>query len=389
MKKNKNILFYPSGHGFGHAVRQIEIMKEIFRENIEKNAAHTITARTMAPEWLFANSFSLYFDKFYGEKGGVWKNSFKYDRFTNDVGTVQKDSLNMDIEATLKNCDIFYGNFNERAKLEAEYIKSSRADIVVGDIPPVAFEAAAIAGVPAIGVTNFSWDFIYREFLEHHPGFGSVINIIESAYSKCGILLRLPYACPLPAFQNIMDVGLIARKAYLSRDEVFEKLGYDSRDFKGRKTVMISFGGFDTSGIMQNELEKLGDHIFLTTIKPAAGGRLPHNVRYIDTEAAGISFENLFEIFDVIVTKPGYGVLGDIIAAGSPCIYADRGNFAEYPYLVKMLSDHCKKAVYIEREKLLSCELGGCIEEALKPNPVFSGMPAAGAAQCAKIICGL
>jgi len=389
MKKSKNILFYPSGHGFGHAVRQIEVMKEILRANIEKNTAHKITARTMAPKWLFTNSFSLYFEKFYGERGGAWKNHFSYEPFTNDIGTVQKDSLNMDVGATLENCRAFYGNFKEKAALEAEHIKKSRADIVVGDIPPLAFEAARAAGIPSAGITNFSWDIIYREFLEEHPGFGPIINIIEDAYSKCGILLRLPYPCPLPAFRNIRDAELIARKAYLSRDEVFEKLGYRSADFKGRNTVMISFGGFDTSGIMQQELEKLDGYIFLTTIKPAAGTGLPHNARYIDTEAAGISFENLFKIFDVIVTKPGYGVLGDIIAAGSPCIYADRGNFAEYPFLIKMLERHCKKAVHIEREKLLSCELGGYIEEALKPNPCSSNMPTGGAAQCAEIICEL
>ena len=388
MKKSKNILFYPSGHGFGHAVRQIEVMKEIFRQNIENGAAHNITSRTMAPEWLFNNSFSLYFEKFYGEKGGFWKDRFKYERFTNDVGTIQKDSLNMDIEATLKNCEVFYGNFEERSKLEAEHIKNSRADIVVGDIPPIAFKAAGIAGVPAVGITNFSWDVIYREFLDEHPGFGPVINTIEKAYSKCAMLLRLPYPCPLPAFPKFEDVELIARKAYLSKSEVYEKLGCGSADFKNRKTVMISFGGFDTSGIRHHELEKLSGYDFLTTIKPGAGDSLPHNVRYIDTEAAGISFENLFRIFDVIVTKPGYGVLGDIIAADSSCIYADRGNFAEYPYLIKMLENHCKKAVHIERAKLLACELGGHIEEALKPNPGSSGMPAGGAAQCAEIICG-
>ncbi|HNY12525.1 MAG TPA: hypothetical protein PKK26_13115 [Candidatus Wallbacteria bacterium] len=385
----KNIIFYPSGHGFGHAVRQIEIMKEIFRENIEKNSDYNITVRTMAPEWLFNNSFSLYFENFYGKAGGAWKKHFKYEPFTNDVGTVQKDSLNMDIEATLKNCNAFYANFSERAKREAEHIKNCRADIVVGDIPPVAFEAAVIARIPAIGISNFSWDVIYKEFLDEYPGFRPVIDTIEKAYSKCGMLLRLPYPCPLPAFPNIRDVELIARKAYLSREAVYEKLGYDSAYFKGRKTVMISFGGFDTSGIRQRELEKLTDYRFLTTIRPESGHSLPHNVKYIDTEAAGISFENLFKIFDVIVTKPGYGVLGDIIAAKSSCIYADRGNFAEYPCLIKMLANHCKKAVYIEREKLLSCELASHIEEALEPNPGSSDMPTGGAAQCAEMICDL
>ena len=35
-------------------------------------------------------------------------------------------------------------------------------DLVVGDVPPLAFEAAAEAGVDSVAVANFSWDWIYE-----------------------------------------------------------------------------------------------------------------------------------------------------------------------------------------------------------------------------------
>ena len=34
----------------------------------------------------------------------------------------------------------------------------------MGDIPPLAFAAAAAAGVPAIALCNFTWDWIYGAY---------------------------------------------------------------------------------------------------------------------------------------------------------------------------------------------------------------------------------
>ena len=384
---DKTILFYPSGHGFGHAVRQIEIIKEIFKYNIENGSRHRVIVRTMAPEWILRKSLFLYFERLYPrdlEKIPGW---FSCQKVQSDVGTAQKDSLNMDIGATYEAAREFYSNFNERAAREAEFIVSAGADIVVGDIPPLAFAAASAAGVKSIGGTNFSWDFIYEEFLPDNPGFAGIIDTIRGAYAKCGKLLRLPFACPLPAFDNIVDTGLIARKPYIARSETMGLLGLDPDEFEGRTGVMISFGGFDTGGIKHSNLARCAEKfIFLTTVPPAEGERYPVNVKFIDTAAAGISFENLFTVFDVIVTKPGYGVVGDIIGAGAMCLYTDRGRFREYEYLVNFLEKHCASSDYISRDELLNCDLeekiAGLSARRKTPPPIRLD----GARQCAMAI---
>ena len=384
---DKTILFYPSGHGFGHAVRQIEIIKEIFKYNIQNGCGHRVIVRTLAPEWVFQKSLFLYFERLYPrdlEKISEW---FSYHRVQNDVGTAQKDSLNMDIAATYEAAREFYSDFSGRVAREAEFIVSARVDTVVGDIPPLAFAAASAAGVRSVGVTNFSWDFIYEEFLPDNPGFSRIIDTIRGAYAKCGKLLRLPFACPLPAFGNIADAGLIARKPYIGRTEVMGLLGFGPDEFDGRASVMISFGGFDTLGIKHENLARCGEKfIFLTTVPPAAGERYPANVKYIDTAAAGISFENLFTVFDVIVTKPGYGVVGDIIGAGAMCLYTDRGRFREYEYLVKFLEKHCVSSDYISRDEMLNCDLekkiAGLSARRKTPPPICLD----GARQCAMAI---
>ncbi|KAK1256560.1 L-arabinokinase [Acorus gramineus] len=48
---------------------------------------------------------------------------------------------------------------------EVEWLNSIKADLVVSDVVPVACRAAADAGIRSVCVTNFSWDFIYAEYV--------------------------------------------------------------------------------------------------------------------------------------------------------------------------------------------------------------------------------
>ena len=45
---------------------------------------------------------------------------------------------------------------------------------------------------------------------------------------------------------------------------------------------------------------------------------------YVDAVAAA----------DAVITKPGYGIVSDCLANGTPMIYTERGQFREYPALV-------------------------------------------------------
>jgi len=345
----------------------------------------------MAPRWLFEKSLQHYFTAVRPGSAERWKPFFSYHGVVNDVGTVQKDSLNMDIPETYRRAsDFFLGDFDAIVKTEAEYIRGNCIDIVVGDIPPLAFAAASLAGVPSVAITNFSWDFIYSAFIDENPGFGPIIDKIAGCYRKSSATLALPYYCPLDAFNGRRDAPLIARKSYLSREEVMKKLGLSDSRLAGRRAVMLSFGGFDTDGLMQENFVDLPQYLFFTTI-PFCGAQVPENLIFIDTGAADISFENLFTVFDAIITKPGYGVVGDIVAARAACLYTDRGNFAEYDYLVKFLHDHSAGAVYVPRDKLMSCDFGTDIEKVLKmKDSGLSGTPfdLSGADFCADFICG-
>jgi UDP-N-acetylglucosamine:LPS N-acetylglucosamine transferase len=55
---------------------------------------------------------------------------------------------------------------------------------------------------------------------------------------------------------------------------------------------------------------------------------------------------------DLVISKPGYGIVSECIAGGTPILYTSRGDFAEYPILVEGIRKAIPSA-YISNEDLL------------------------------------
>ena len=59
----------------------------------------------------------------------------------------------------------------------------------------------------------------------------------------------------------------------------------------------------------------------------------------IQVPLATASFHSLVAACDVIVSKAGYGIVSDAIAAGKPLITTERGDFPEVPWLDRLLDE--------------------------------------------------
>ncbi|KAK1316562.1 L-arabinokinase [Acorus calamus] len=163
-----------------------------------------------------------------------------------DCGAVQADALTVDRLASLEKVLEPRGSI---LVTEVEWLNSIKADLVVSDVVPVACRAAADAGIRSVCVTNFSWDFIYAEYVMaagyHHR---SIVWQIAEDYSQCEFLLRLPGYCPMPAFRDVIDVPLVVRRLHKSRMEVRKDLGIGNEV----KLVIFNFGGQVAARILQD-----------------------------------------------------------------------------------------------------------------------------------------
>ena len=162
-----------------------------------------IHVRTTAPEWIFHNTIT----------------PIHYSHQAIDTGIVQSDSLHMELAETLAACRAIYTNPQKLVDQELLFIKANEIDLVVGDTPPLAFEIAAQADVPSVSITNFTWDVIYRAYVEPFPAFAPLIDIMTRCYGKATHALTLPYPCDTAMFPRQQAIPWITRRSELTKPQ--------------------------------------------------------------------------------------------------------------------------------------------------------------------------
>jgi L-arabinokinase len=320
------IALYVSGHGYGHMTRACEVLAEVRRQ--APGLALAVVGDL--PEPLVRRAIP-------GE--------LHVRRVPCDVGLVQEDALRIDEAGTATACARFDSGWDARADAEAGFLREAGVRLVVADIPPLAFEAAHRAGIPAVGLGNFSWDWIYRHLSARQPSLAASAERAARAYRHAALLLELPFAGDLSAFPHRERIGLVARRPVVPRDEARRRLGLDERP-----AVLLSFGGIGLPGIEEQGVS--GPAEFRWLFPSDVDGRLAE---------LGLTYPDVVRAVDVVVTKPGYGIVTDAIAAGTRLVYTERGDFPEYPILVR------------EMAPLLACEhvsradlMAGRVEEAVR-----------------------
>ncbi len=268
----------------------------------------------------------------------------------NDVGVVQSDALTLDGAATLRSYAEFQQGRDAIIDAEVESIRRDGVDLIFGDIPPMASAVGRRAGVPSVAMGNFDWEWIYGEWADEAPEAAHVIDSIRTDYGATDLLLRLPCHDEMLAFPRRVDVPLVGRRAALDRDEARRRAGIP----KEARAVLLSFGGM---GLGEADLARLArdrDHHYLTVgdIKVVRGTHLEE----WELQARGLLYEDLVGAVDVVVTKPGYGIVSECAVNRSAMLYTRRGAFREYPILVREMQKYFP-AAYVDSSDLRRGEL--------------------------------
>ena len=330
----RSILYYITGHGYGHAVRSTQVIRALHQAAPDIR----IHVRTTAPEWLFS----------------VHPIPVSYSRQSIDIGVLQPDSLHMDLTATFQACRDLHSHLPVVLEQEVSFIKSQGIDLIIGDIPPAAFEIAARANIPSAAVTNFTWDVIYRAYAGEHPGFIPLIEKMTGSYSKATMALVLPYPCDMSMFPRRKAIPWITRVSALTKARARTAFGLP----QSATIVLLSFGGIGLD--LPWQLFDETDFFFVAT-GPAEKSR--KNLLVLDGTQR--HYEDLLRAVDGIVTKPGYGIVADVLAHHLPVLYTERGEFAEYPFLVQALND-LAMADFIPQDELLGGNIGPYLRRLLK-----------------------
>uniref|UniRef100_A0A7N0U897 L-arabinokinase n=1 Tax=Kalanchoe fedtschenkoi TaxID=63787 RepID=A0A7N0U897_KALFE len=337
--------YYVTGHGFGHATRVVEVVRHLI------NAGHDVHVVTGAPDYVFTSA--------------VQSPRLFIRKVLLDCGAVQADALTVDRLASLE-------KYKETAVVpresilatETEWLHSINADLVVSDVVPVACRAAADAGIRSVCVTNFSWDFIYAEYVMaagiHHR---SIVWQIAEDYSHCEFLIRLPGYCPMPAFRDVIDVPLVVRRLHKSRKEVREQLGIG----EDVKLVIFNFGGQPAGWKLQEHYLPSG---WLCLVCGASQDQeLPPNFIKL---AKDVYTPDIMTACDCMLGKIGYGTVSEALAYKLPFIFVRRDYFNEESFLRNML-EYYQGGVEMIRRDLLTGHWAPYLEHATTLRPCYDG----------------
>jgi UDP:flavonoid glycosyltransferase YjiC (YdhE family) len=331
---------YVSGHGFGHSTRVAEVLRALRT----RDPGCPLAIVTSAPAALF-------------REAGLEPFSYRPDEC--DVGLAQHGALTIDAGGTVARWRELMQTWPQRVRMEADWLQAIHARLVLGDIPPLAFVAARAAGIPSVALANFSWDWIYRHLVPRAPALSEAAAWAAEGYAQAGRLLRLPFHGDMGAFGAVEDLPLVARRSTVPRDVARHRLALPDRP-----AVLLSFGGLGLPGFDARVLGGMGGYQLVAT------NPLPHapdNLRVIETEVLerlGLTYVDLVAACDVVVTKPGYGIVSDCLGAGTRIVYTERGDFPEYPILVGGMS-RLLPCAHVSNEDLVKGRWRDALEDVL------------------------
>ncbi|MES2460243.1 MAG: hypothetical protein V4671_06650, partial [Armatimonadota bacterium] len=302
------VVAYVSGHGFGHSAREVEILRRLPEEI-------PLVVKSAAPEWFWRQEV---------------KRPFEFIRDSFDVGCIQTTSLEVDISATLAVWQAIAAQNKARFHDEVQALRQQEARVIVTDVGPFPLTLAEALGIPGICVANFTWADIYAEYVSEEPSFGPIVASLESQYAHATLMLETDLALPMPYFPQREAVGLVARPGRSRRAELLEMLGPEA---EGKRLALVYAGNWGLP-VPWQKLEQFTDWHFLslspfdTKVSNASlisQGAMPH--------------PDFVASVDLVISKLGYGIVGECLTAGTPILYCPRLGFAEYQAMDLALSD--------------------------------------------------
>jgi hypothetical protein len=293
-----SVVAYVSGHGLGHAAREVQILRRLPEEI-------PLVVKTSSPAWFWQSEL---------------KRPFTLIPESYDVGCVQKDSITIDIDATrIAKHEMDVRN-RRRFDSERLWLEEVGAKVVVCDVASFPMMVAATHGIPALLVANFTWVDIYEPF----PGFGSILARLRAAYGHADLLIETGLALPMSYLPRRFEAGLVARVGRDRRAELPHS----------EKRLALIYAGNWGLPIAWERLKDFPDWHFLTLTPP--GSVRPPNLTALPREQ--MPHEDIVASVDAVISKPGYGIAGECLANGTPLLYCPRPEFAEYTALDAALS---------------------------------------------------
>lgn len=311
-----NVLCYVSGHGYGHLTRTIALVNAL----IDAHPGINLSVRTAAPRWLLDACVNYQLD---------------HTELAIDAGVLEQGARHQDAEGTLARYAKIIKQRDEIIEREAAWCAGQNISVIVSDIPPLASDIGAAAGVPVVAIGNFSWDYIYQPWEAAIPRYSGLVDQIRQAYNKTSLLLRLPLAHGMDAFPRQQDIPFIARARTWPAGEGRRRLGIPDDETRPLVLMAMRMGHHLARAV--NRLAACGEFVVLTF--DDRGLEAADNIRVLPG-ALQTSFPDVLAAADALVSKLGYSMCAETVAGRTPILYAPRFDYREHDVLAAGIGEY-------------------------------------------------
>lgn len=309
--ERKSLAAFITPHGFGHAARTAAILNEIFHLRPEID----VHVYTQVPDWFFADTL---------------EGPFHYHCLRTDVGLAQKSALEVDLEATVRELSGLYPLDPKLVVQLAVEVRQYQCQAVLCDTAALGIAVAAEAEIPSVLIENFTWDWIYSEYVDREPRFETFIVYLKNLFAEVSVHIQTTPYCGARTAERVSHV--VARKPRTGPQTLRRMLGLD----EDARLVLITMGGIE---MQYDFIHRLKAHPEIVFIVPAAADTfvrdrnlvlLPHHTPFYHPDLVHAS--------NLVVGKVGYSTLAEVYRAGIPFAYVPRSNFRESPVLVDFIN---------------------------------------------------
>ncbi len=302
------ILYYVTAHGYGHGVRTVAIANKL-------SPSTTVAFRTNLPPTFFNEEMRRPYELF--------PSAF-------DCGCIQRDSMSIDIGATLDTYASIALRNAQQLDREVAWCREQEFDGIVSDIVPFAFDVAHRLTIPGIACSNFTWYDIYAPYTTDFPQFAPIVEEIRRQYSHASLLLQLEPSDGMGYFPYRTSVPVVGRKGRGIREKLIDMLDLPSNCFLG----LIYPGTFGMGQVQWKRLERFDNWHFLGLFPLPES---PQNFHQIDKSR--FFYEDLTASCDIVISKLGYSTVAECMLNGTPLMYLPRRDFSEYPTLERAVRE--------------------------------------------------
>jgi hypothetical protein len=245
---------------------------------------------------------------------------------------VQKNPFHHDLKLTLKKLNLFLKFEKKTIQSISKTIQAEPVDFILSDISPLGLYVGEKLKIPTCLLENFTWDWIYQEYILKYVGFKKPIQQLQKIFNTADLHIQTNPICNRTISAKL--VNPIYRPHKKSTTEIKQKIGIDL----SRPIILVTTGGIPQKYKFIDKIKK--DKINFYILTGASEKKeisknfclLPHKNDFF--------FPDLVHASSGVVGKIGYGTVSEVWGSVKPLIRIYRDSFRETIPMKKFVDDN-------------------------------------------------